>query len=139
MSGIQHNSSLFFALAGGGFAALGSVSAKLAVDQGDTPALAHFVSSWFPAAAGLSPGGVAATARVLMLGCIGVCNFLQWLFFTKALRFGQSTARVMMLQTVANFAMTAVCGVYVFGDVLGLRWWMGASLIAAGLTMLSSN
>ncbi|KAJ2747683.1 hypothetical protein GGI20_000332 [Coemansia sp. BCRC 34301] len=123
-----------FALAGGAFAALGSVSAKLAVDQ-RTGTLALAVAEMVP---GADLGTVMLVTRGAMLAAIGACNFFMWLFFTKALRYGRSTARVMMLQTVANFATTALCGVYVFGDVLGLRWWMGASLIAAGLALLNS-
>ncbi|KAJ2336967.1 Transmembrane protein 42 [Coemansia sp. RSA 2681] len=132
--GVLSPSSLF-ALAGGAFAALGSVSAKLAVDQ-HTGALALAVNEMFPAA---DSRLVMLLTRGLMLAGIGASNFFMWLFFTKALRYGRSTARVMMLQTVANFATTALCGVYVFGDVLGLRWWAGASLIAAGLALLNTE
>ncbi|KAJ1877262.1 hypothetical protein LPJ57_004042 [Coemansia sp. RSA 486] len=45
----------------------------------------------------------------------------------------------MMLQTISNFAVTALCGVYLFGDALSLQWWAGASLIAVGLVLLNSE
>ncbi|KAJ2063730.1 pyridoxamine-phosphate oxidase [Coemansia sp. S146] len=127
--------SSFFALSAGVFAALSSVSAKLAVDQ-HTESVAQALALIFP---GASTRVVGLLTRAGMLAAIGVCNFFMWLFFTKALRYGRSTARVMMLQTVANFVTTAACGVYIFGDVLAVRWWMGASLIAVGLALLNSE
>ncbi|KAJ2812599.1 pyridoxamine-phosphate oxidase [Coemansia furcata] len=127
--------SSFFALSAGVFAALSSVSAKLAVDQ-HTESVAQALALIFPSAGSRVLG---LLTRAGMLAAIGICNFFMWLFFTKALRYGQSTPRVMMLQTVANFATTAACGVYIFGDVLAVRWWMGASLIAVGLALLNSE
>ncbi|ORX67754.1 hypothetical protein DL89DRAFT_259014 [Linderina pennispora] len=98
----------FFAILGGTFASLSSVSAKLAVAQNTS-----------------LPSPPA--------------TFSCGLFFTKALRYGDSTVRVMMVQTVSNFAVTALAGVYLFGDVLSMQWWCGATLIAVGLTCLSSE
>ncbi|KAJ1665950.1 Transmembrane protein 42 [Coemansia sp. RSA 1813] len=139
----QHSSkhmptaSSFFAFVGGVCASLGSVGAKLAVVSGEqTAGVSMAVHEVFPAA---SPRTVDMVSRVLMVGFVGVCNFLMWLFFTKALRYGDSTARVMMVQTVSNFAATAVLGVQLFGDALSLRWWSGASLIAVGLVFLQAE
>ncbi|KAJ2538116.1 hypothetical protein EV175_006532, partial [Coemansia sp. RSA 1933] len=56
-----------------------------------------------------------------------------------ALRYGHSTARVMTIQTVSNFGVTALLGVYLFGDALSLKWWCGASLIAVGLVFLQTE
>ncbi|KAJ1641864.1 hypothetical protein J3B02_002821 [Coemansia erecta] len=130
----------FFAILGGAFAALGSVSAKLAVaqDQQQTSMLTQLIHQVLPETLS-NARALAAISRGMMLGCIALCNFFMWLFFTKALRFGDSTPRVMMLQTISNFAVTALCGVYLFGDVLSLQWWGGASLIAIGLVMLNSE
>ncbi|KAJ1816192.1 pyridoxamine-phosphate oxidase [Coemansia sp. RSA 2671] len=127
--------SSFFALSAGVFAALSSVSAKLAVDQ-HTESVAQALGLIFPGFDGRLLGLVT---RASMVAAIGASNFFMWLLFTKALRYGQSTARVMMLQTVANFATTAACGVYMFGDALAIRWWMGASLIAVGLALLNTE
>ncbi|KAJ2489991.1 pyridoxamine-phosphate oxidase [Coemansia sp. RSA 2050] len=127
--------SSFFALSAGVFAALSSVSAKLAVDQ-HTGSVAQALVLIFPS---FDTRLLGLLTRASMLAAIGACNFFMWLFFTKALRYGQSTARVMMLQTVANFVTTAACGVYIFGDVLAVRWWMGASLIAVGLALLNTE
>ncbi|KAJ2306901.1 Transmembrane protein 42 [Coemansia sp. RSA 2702] len=124
--------SSFFAVLGGVFAALGSASAKLTVGapSAHVGALAQALAPGLPA---------AATARALAGGLAALSNVLMWLFFTKALRYGQSTARVMMLQTAGNFAATAACGVYVFGDRLALQWWAGAALIAAGLVLVNTK
>ncbi|KAJ2786225.1 Transmembrane protein 42 [Coemansia javaensis] len=105
------------AVLAGLFAALGSAGAKLAVGQ--------------------EGGGPAA--RAALAGATAACNVLMWLAFTKALRYSDSTPRAMTLQTVSNFAATAVCGVYLFGDALSLQWWAGAALIAAGLAALNTT
>ncbi|KAJ2355654.1 hypothetical protein IWW50_003168 [Coemansia erecta] len=124
--------STFFAVLGGTFAALSSVSAKLTVSQ-PPPYLAALLAELLPAHA------PALITRAAMVAATLACNFFMWLFFTKALRYGESTPRVMMLQTATNFAVTAVCGVYLFGDALSVQWWAGASLIAAGLVALNSE
>ncbi|KAJ1732152.1 hypothetical protein LPJ61_002185 [Coemansia biformis] len=127
-------SSLFAVLAGL-FAALGSVGAKLTVGRPEGP-LAEAVGRALP---GASAQALAAATRALLASATGACNVFMWLFFTKALRHSDSTPRVMMLQTVSNFAATAVCSIYLFGDTLSLQWWAGASLIAAGLALLNSE
>ncbi|KAI8324168.1 hypothetical protein GQ54DRAFT_252697, partial [Martensiomyces pterosporus] len=123
------------AIAGGFFAALSSVSAKLAVDR-NTSLITEAVHQVMPKA---DIALLAFMTRGIMLLGIAAANFFMWLFFTKALRYGDSTPRVMMLQTVSNFVTTAAFGVYLFGDVLSMRWWCGATLIALGLTLLNSE
>ncbi|KAJ2162128.1 hypothetical protein GGF46_000870 [Coemansia sp. RSA 552] len=121
---------------GGMFAALGSVGAKLTVGlsaSGTVVGLAHQV---FPHA---STQALGAAVRAVLVAATGASNFFMWLFFTKALRYGESTPRVMMMQTISNFVVTAACGVYLFGDALSLQWWAGASLIAGGLAMLNAE
>ncbi|KAJ1956847.1 pyridoxamine-phosphate oxidase [Dipsacomyces acuminosporus] len=125
----------FFAILGGAFAALSSVSAKLAVDR-HTELVAEAIHQIVPTA---DATVLAYATRGIMLLGIGACNFFMWLFFTKALRYGDSTPRVMMFQTVSNFVTTAVFGVYLFGDVLSLKWWSGATLIAVGLTLMNTE
>ncbi|KAI9506049.1 pyridoxamine-phosphate oxidase [Coemansia spiralis] len=125
----------FFAIVGGIFASLSSVSAKLAVDQ-RTSIATEALQKLLPTA---SSQLLSMATRGLMLAGIGACNFFMWLFFTKALRYGDSTPRVMLLQTVSNFVVTALCGVYLFGDALSMQWWCGASLIAVGLVLLNSE
>lgn len=126
--------STFNAIMGGAFAALGSVSAKLVVDQ-HTEQIVALIGQIVPTSTPTS--WVPWLARTGMAGCIGLCNFLMWLFFTRALSQGQSTPQVVMVQTISNFVVTAVCGVYLFGDVLSTQWWTGASLVACGLVLLT--
>ncbi|KAJ2528029.1 hypothetical protein EV175_007493, partial [Coemansia sp. RSA 1933] len=93
--------SSFFAFVGGVFASLSSVGAKLAVVSGDQAAGVSLAVQEVLSAA--SPRTVDVVSRALLVGFVGACNFLMWLFFTKALRYGHSTARVMTIQTVSNF------------------------------------
>ncbi|KAJ1674658.1 hypothetical protein EV182_002828 [Spiromyces aspiralis] len=123
-----------FAVIGGTFAALASLCAKIMVDtKMDTAAqlvrdLFGDVDSYY-----LNLG-----SRAVMLSLVAVCNGLMWLFFTKALRFSSSSTRVTLIQIITNFIVTAILGSYVFGDVLSVQWWFGASLIAVGFTVISS-
>ncbi|KAJ2455690.1 hypothetical protein EV183_000537 [Coemansia sp. RSA 2336] len=129
------SASSFFAILGGVFAALSSVTAKLTVDL-NSEYVASLLSLLMPAA----PRHVAQLAsRSLLVASTVACNFFMWLFFTKALRYSSSTARAVTLQTVSNFATTAVCGTVLFGDTLALQWWAGVSLIAVGLAILNSQ
>ncbi|KAJ2501464.1 Transmembrane protein 42 [Coemansia sp. RSA 1972] len=121
--------STFFAILGGTFAALSTVTAKLTVSS--PPLYLQQLTT------ALHATHSTHIIRILMISATIVCNVFMWLFFTKALRFGDSTPRVMMMQTAANFAVTAACGVYVFGDALSVQWWAGASLIGAGLVALN--
>ncbi|KAJ2607776.1 Transmembrane protein 42 [Coemansia sp. RSA 1365] len=127
--------SSFFAILAGLFAALGSVSAKLTVNISASP-FPDLVRQTLPR---INTRALEVLSRILMAIGVGASNFFMWLFFTKALRFGDSTPRVMMLQTASNFAATAVCGVYLFGDALSMQWWAGASLIVIGLVILNSE
>jgi hypothetical protein len=47
-----------------------------------------------------------------------VFNGIMWGLFTKALTLGDSTVRVSVINTSANFVCTAVLGAGVFGEEL---------------------
>ncbi|KAJ1922348.1 hypothetical protein H4219_000210 [Mycoemilia scoparia] len=124
-----------FAVVGGTFAAAASLYAKLMVDSNIEMA-AKFVQDLF--GSDLDPQKVELGARGIMLFLVVVCNALMWLFFTKALRYSTSSVRVTTIQTIVNFIVTGLLGSYVFNDALSVQWWFGVSLIAAGLTVISS-
>ena len=47
-----------------------------------------------------------------------VFNGVMWGLFTKALKLGDSAVRVSVINTSANFLLTAVLGMVVFGEEL---------------------
>jgi hypothetical protein len=56
----------------------------------------------------------------------------MWTFFTKALARGTSTTQVSIINTSANFMITAVLGFIIFSESLPPLWWLGAALLVAG-------
>lgn len=59
--------------------------------------------------------------------------FLQmWTLFTKALARGSSTTQVSIMNTSANFVITAILGFAIFAESLPPLWWLGAALLVAG-------
>jgi hypothetical protein len=56
----------------------------------------------------------------------------MWALFTKALARGTSTTQVSIINTSANFMITAVLGFIIFTESLPPLWWVGAALLVAG-------
>jgi hypothetical protein len=56
----------------------------------------------------------------------------MWALFTKALARGTSTTQVSIINTSANFMITAVLGFFIFTESLPPLWWAGAALLVAG-------
>ncbi|KAL2044408.1 hypothetical protein N7G274_003113 [Stereocaulon virgatum] len=59
-------------------------------------------------------------------------NALMWAFFTNALTRASSTTRVSIINTSANFMLTAFAGWMVFGERLPPLWWVGAAGLVVG-------
>ncbi len=81
-------------------------------------------------------------------------NAIMWTLFTRALTLSSSTVRVSVINTSANFVVTALLGGGVFGEELpgmisvmlivrvddadwdvGL-WWLGAGLLVTGSVII---
>jgi len=63
----------------------------------------------------------------------------MWILFTRALTAASSTTRVSILNTSANFMVTAILGLIIFGEKLPLGWWAGASLLIAGTVVIGAQ
>lgn len=59
-------------------------------------------------------------------------NALMWALFTSALTRASSTTRVSIINTSANFLLTAFSGWMVFGEKLPGLWWVGAAGLVVG-------
>ena len=59
-------------------------------------------------------------------------NFQMWSLFTTALRRGTSTTQVSIMNTSANFILTAFMGSLVFSETLPPLWWLGATFLVVG-------
>ncbi|KAF9971019.1 hypothetical protein BGZ73_006100 [Actinomortierella ambigua] len=63
----------------------------------------------------------------------------MWTLFTKALNRSKSSAVVTVINSSANFCITAVLGYLLFSEPLALQWWFGASLIVMGSVLVGSD
>jgi hypothetical protein len=60
----------------------------------------------------------------------------MWGLFTRALTLGSSTVRVSIINTSANFIVTAVLGALMFSEKLPGVWWLGAAMLVAGSVII---
>lgn len=63
-------------------------------------------------------------------------NAIMWALFTRALTLATSTTRVSIINTSANFMVTAVLGALIFNEALPGLWWIGAAMLAAGSVVI---
>ncbi|KAK4983963.1 hypothetical protein LTR66_008647 [Elasticomyces elasticus] len=61
---------------------------------------------------------------------------VMWTLFTRALTLATSIMRVSIINTSANFMLTAALGALVFGESLPPMWWAGAALLVAGSVII---
>jgi len=65
-----------------------------------------------------------------------VFNGIMWGLFTRALTLASSTTRVSVINTSANFIITAVLGFLVFSETLPGLWLLGAAMLVAGSVII---
>lgn len=75
----------------------------------------------------------------MFLGMNQISNAIMWILFTRALTAASSTTQVSILNTSANFMVTAILGLIMFGEKLPLGWWAGASLLIAGTIVIGAQ
>jgi len=63
-------------------------------------------------------------------------NAIMWGLFTRALTLASSTVRVSIINTSANFMVTAVLGALIFSEKLPGVWWLGAAMLCAGSVII---
>ncbi|KAF2708770.1 hypothetical protein K504DRAFT_380154 [Pleomassaria siparia CBS 279.74] len=127
---------LILAIASGACAAFNGVFAKLTTTE--------LTASWASTIAqifNLSPSnkivefGIRGLFFVLNL----VFNGVMWGLFTRALTLATSTVRVSVINTSANFMITAVLGAMIFSESLPGLWWLGAAFLVAGSVIIGSR
>lgn len=125
----SRNQWILFALASGACAAFNGVFAKLTTTE-LTSSLSEAIARLF----GLSAyeGVVEAVTRAIFFGLNLVFNGVMWTLFTTALARGNSTTQVSIMNTSANFVITAILGFAIFSESLPPLWWLGAAMLVAG-------
>ncbi|KAI0161808.1 hypothetical protein GGR52DRAFT_561222 [Hypoxylon sp. FL1284] len=118
-----------FAIASGACAAFNGVFAKLTTNELSTH-IARGISGFF----GLTDleRFVEVVVRAGFFGLNLAFNGVMWTLFTQALARGHSTTQVSIMNTSANFVLTALFGLAIFAESLPPLWWAGAALLVAG-------
>ncbi|ORY09645.1 hypothetical protein BCR34DRAFT_366656 [Clohesyomyces aquaticus] len=125
---------LLLAIASGACAAFNGVFAKLTTTE--------LTTSWASAVArafALSPSNkiVEFGIRGMFFGLNLLFNVVMWGLFTRALTLASSTVRVSVINTSANFMITAVLGALIFSESLPGLWLLGAAFLVAGSVIIS--
>ncbi|KAI9167179.1 Transmembrane protein 42 [Paramyrothecium foliicola] len=120
---------IFFAIASGACAAFNGVFAKLTTTE-LTTSLSNSIADLL---------GLKAHERIVELVVRGAFfalnltfNGVMWSLFTTALARGTSTTQVSIMNTSTNFILTALMGLFIFGEDLPAMWWVGATLLVVG-------
>lgn len=72
----------------------------------------------------------------LFFGLNLLFNGIMWGLFTRALTLASSTVRVSVINTSANFMLTAILGFFIFSESLPGLWWLGAAMLVAGSVII---
>ncbi|KAK6630920.1 hypothetical protein RUM44_003092 [Polyplax serrata] len=66
-------------------------------------------------------------------------NSLVWTFFVKALQKSKTTIEATAVSSAINYVFSGILGYVVFGEVSGLWWWFGISLIVTGILVMNNS
>ncbi|KZZ94166.1 hypothetical protein AAL_05133 [Moelleriella libera RCEF 2490] len=120
---------LVFAMASGACAAFNGAFAKLTTTE-LTSRLASAIAQMLHLAS--YGNAVEVLVRGMFFALNLIFNGIMWTLFTKALAKGSSTTQVSIINTSTNFMLTALLGLWVFGEALPPMWWAGATLLVIG-------
>ncbi|KAI0022305.1 hypothetical protein F4780DRAFT_733750 [Xylariomycetidae sp. FL0641] len=129
MSWPARNQWMVYAVASGACAAFNGVFAKLTTND-----LTTHISRALSSALGLSSieTYLEIGVRCIFFGLNLAFNGVMWTLFTQALARGHSTTQVSIMNTSANFMLTALLGLAIFAESLPPLWWAGAALLVVG-------
>jgi hypothetical protein len=63
----------------------------------------------------------------------------MWALFTRALTAHSSATKVSLINTSANFLVTAILGALIFSEVLPAGWFGGAALLVLGTLIIGRD
>ncbi|KAI9803351.1 MAG: hypothetical protein M1833_000868 [Piccolia ochrophora] len=120
---------IYLAVASGGCAAFNGVFAKLTTTE-----LTSTFAQAIARGLGLEPENklVEYGIRAVFFALNLVFNGVMWGLFTTALARGTSTTQVSIINTSANFMLTALLGFMIFSEALPPLFWLGAAFLVAG-------
>ncbi|KAL0271020.1 UNVERIFIED_CONTAM: hypothetical protein PYX00_008267 [Menopon gallinae] len=66
-------------------------------------------------------------------------NGLMWNFFVKALQSSKSSLEATILNTATNYVSSGLLAYVIFGEVTGILWWSGITLILLGVMVITNS
>ena len=72
--------------------------------------------------------------RILMFVANIFFTGQMWRFYLKALQLGPTTV-AQVVNTAANFVVSAFVGIALFGETIGILWIAGATIAAIGMAL----
>lgn len=128
----------WYASLSGLFAALASLSAKLAAAAEETLWICESVQESLGYII-LDCSTVLLYLRILFLSLVFILNAIMWAVLTKALCICETSIRAILTNTAANLFFTAAFGWLIFNEPLSFCWSIGASLIVVGIALIMSD
>ncbi|KAK4126001.1 hypothetical protein N657DRAFT_632166 [Parathielavia appendiculata] len=125
----QRNQWIVFALASGACAAFNGVFAKLTTTE-LTASFSLVIARMLELER--LERVIEVAVRCTFFGLNLAFNGVMWTLFTTALARGNSTTQVSIMNTSANFVITALLGYAIFSEALPPLWWLGAAMLVAG-------
>ncbi|PGH05585.1 hypothetical protein AJ79_06752 [Helicocarpus griseus UAMH5409] len=125
---------VILAITSGLFAATNGLFAKLTTTH-LTTTLSHSLSALLS----LPPSSqiiAEYVVRALFFTLNILSNGVMWALFTRALTASASSTKVAITNTTANFLLTALLGMMVFGERVDWLWWIGAVGMAGGCVVV---
>ncbi|GBP50687.1 hypothetical protein EVAR_34195_1 [Eumeta japonica] len=58
-------------------------------------------------------------------------------YYLRSLDAASNSVAPTVISTASNYVLSGVIGTVMFDEAVGARWWAGAALITAGLTLLA--
>ncbi|XP_059472466.1 uncharacterized protein LOC132194893 [Neocloeon triangulifer] len=124
-----------FAFVAGISAALGSVFGKLSGSTRTLMQLVNISKVIFHVNEEYVLFGLRSTFFILMIAC----NASVWSFYVRALQHSNSSLPATVISTATNYIVSALLGVFLFGEKTGLLWWTGTSLVIFGLAIIAKK
>ncbi|CAN8102369.1 unnamed protein product [Discula destructiva] len=133
---LSQNRWVVLAIASGACAAFNGVFAKLTTTD-LTTSFAQGIARFLHLSS--IENAIEYIVRAMFFGLNLIFNGVMWTLFTQALAKGNSTTQVSIMNTSANFFITAILGLMIFSESLPPLWWVGAALLVAGNVIIGSQ
>lgn len=119
------------------FASSASVFGKFAFDLNEGSFASQTVHS-LAALTGLDTSLTTMIVRAVFIIGLIIANSCMLKFYVESMR-SYTALQATMFNFAFNFLFSALSGMLIFGEILTLRWWLGASIMLSGVLLTSGG